>query len=592
MSSSSRPNMSLFRPGSWLEAIRIGEVLHQETIGGALLLTGAVVALVWANSPWAAAYDALRHLTVGPAVWHLHLDLATWAADGLLAIFFFVAGLELKREFVAGDLRDPRRAAVPVAAAVGGVIVPALIYLAFTAGASGRAVTGWAIPSATDIAFALAVLAVAGRHLPAALRTFLLTLAVVDDLLAIVIIAVYYTSTLSVLPLLAALLPLAGFAWLVRRGVRAWWLLLPLAVATWALVHASGVHATVAGVLLALTVPVLDSPRARGTPSGRGLAEQFERRLRPVSAGFAVPVFALLTAGVSLGSVSGLGRALADPVTPGVVGGLVVGKPAGIIAATWLVARFTRARLGDGLSWADVLGLGMLGGIGFTVSLLIGELAFGISSAREAHVKIAVLTGSLIAALLAAIMLRLRNLAYRRLEAAESADTDHDSIPDVYGTEGSAAGRALRMVAARRCPPPVLTCPPYQFRLYSHLCGRGRRVRSRSSRPVTHVLAPATLVRSYAAGALSLAVRIHLLNSGAKGGAKGTRTPDPLLANNRQPVHRRPCLQVTVPGRASRSAQIRVCCGTFLLYRAPGQVTVPRGTTQVTVWPVTCAMRS
>jgi NhaA family Na+:H+ antiporter len=452
MSSSARPRAILFRPGSWLEAIRIGEVLRQETIGGALLLTGAVVALVWANSPWAAAYDSLRHLAVGPSAWHLHLDLATWAADGLLAIFFFVAGLELKREFAAGDLRDPRRAAVPVAAAVGGVIVPALIYLAFTAGAGGGAVAGWAIPGATDIAFALAVLAVAGRHLPAALRTFLLTLAVVDDLLAIVIIAVFYTSSLSVLPLLAAMVPLAGFAGLVRRGVRAWWLLLPLAAATWALVHASGVHATVAGVLLALTVPVVGSSRAGGTD---GLAEHFEHRLRPISAGFAVPVFALLAAGVSLGSVSGLGRALADPVALGVAGGLVVGKPAGIIAATWLVARFTRARLGDGVSWTDVLGLGMLGGIGFTVSLLIGELAFGTSSAREAHVKVAVLTGSLIAALLAMMVLRLRNLVYRRIQAGESADTDYDGIPDVYEAEGSAApagvaeGRPQRRPAER-----------------------------------------------------------------------------------------------------------------------------------------------
>jgi NhaA family Na+:H+ antiporter len=175
-------------------------------------------------------------VTVGPAALHLDLTLATWAADGLLAIFFFVAGLELKREFVAGDLRDPRRAAVPVAAAVGGVIVPAIIYTAVNL---GGAVRGWAIPTATDIAFALAVLAVIGRCLPSALRTFLLTLAVVDDLLAIVIIAVFYTAHLSLLPLLAALVPLGLFTLLVQRRNRSWWLLLPLAFATWALVHAS-----------------------------------------------------------------------------------------------------------------------------------------------------------------------------------------------------------------------------------------------------------------------------------------------------------------------------------------------------------------
>src|SRR5512146_2069915 len=314
MSNAPQSKTALFRRGSWRETRRIGEVLREETIGGALLLAAAVVALAWANSPWSAAYESLRTLTVGPPAWHLQLDLATWAADGLLAVFFFVAGLELKQEFAAGDLRDPRRAAVPVTAAVGGVIVPALIYTAFTAGDGGVALRGWAIPSATDIAFALAVLAVAGRHLPSALRMFLLTLAVVDDLLAIVIIAVFYTSGLSVLPLLAALVPLAVFAALVRRRVRSWWLLLPLAAATWVLVHASGVHATVAGVLLAFTVPVLRSERAGGPDAGPGLAEHFEHRFRPISSGIAVPVFALFAAGVTVGGLSGFVDALSDRV--------------------------------------------------------------------------------------------------------------------------------------------------------------------------------------------------------------------------------------------------------------------------------------
>jgi len=359
---------------------------------------------------------------VGPSALHLDLSLAEWAADGLLAVFFFVAGLELKQEFITGDLRDPRRAAVPVAAAVGGVIAPALTYLAFTA--DGGAARGWAIPSATDIAFALAALAVAGRHLPAALRTFLLTLAVVDDLLAIVIIAVSYTSGLSVTPLLAALAPLALFAVLVRRPFRPWWLLLPLATATWALVHASGVHATVAGVLLAFTVPAAHRPDGE-TPA----AEHFEHRLRPVSAGLAVPAFALLSAGVSL---SGLPAALSDPVALGVIAGLAAGKAAGITAATWLTARFTRATLDEDLSWADVAGVAMLGGIGFTVSLLISELAFGAGSERDSHAKAAILAGSLTAALLASIVLRLRNRAYRRIEAAETSETadgDDDRIP-------------------------------------------------------------------------------------------------------------------------------------------------------------------
>ena len=425
-------NPHLFGRGSWPEARRIADILRKETIGGALLLAGAVIALVWANSPWAAGYEALRSYTFGPEALHLNLSVATWAADGLLAIFFFVAGLELKREFVAGDLRDPRRAAVPIAAAVGGVVVPAVVYLAVNLGSDGGAGRGWAIPTATDIAFALAVLAVIGRFLPTALRTFLLTLAVVDDLLALVIIAVFYTSDLSVLPLLATLVPLALFTVLVQRRVRSWWLLLPLAFAAWTLMHASGVHATVAGVLLGFAVPVIRSERAGGPDAGPGLAEHFEHRFRPISAGVAVPIFALMSAGVAIGGLSGLGSALTDPVAIGIVAGLLIGKPVGITAATWLVARFTRARIDAGLAWIDVAGLSVLAGIGFTVSLLIGELAFGAGSERDDHVKVAVLVGSLAAALIAAVILRLRNRTYRRLHEVETADRDRDDIPDVY----------------------------------------------------------------------------------------------------------------------------------------------------------------
>jgi NhaA family Na+:H+ antiporter len=412
----------LFSPGSWVESRRITDILRKETIGGGLLLATTVVALVWANSPWWESYEALLRYRVGPALLHLDLTLTQWAADGLLAIFFFVAGLELKREFVAGDLRDPRLAAVPVAAALGGVLVPAALYLAVNLSASNGAARGWAIPTATDIAFALAVLALIGRHLPAALRTFLLTLAVVDDLLAIAIIAVFYTEHLAPAPLLAALAPLALFAVLVQRGVRSWWLLLPLALIVWTLVHLSGVHATVAGVLLGVMVPVLRSRRAGAPDPGPGLAEHFERRWRPISAGVAVPVFAFFAAGVALGSLGSLSTALADPVTVGVVLGLVVGKTIGILAATYLVARFTRASLDEGLAWIDVLGVAILGGIGFTVSLLIGELAFGAGSQRNEDVKVAVLTGSLLAALLATIVLRLRNRAYRRIRQADRAD--------------------------------------------------------------------------------------------------------------------------------------------------------------------------
>ncbi len=422
----------LFGRGSWPEARRIADILRKETIGGALLLAGAVIALIWANSPWASGYEAMRSYTIGPAALHLDLSLATWAADGLLAIFFFVAGLELKREFVAGDLRDPRRAAVPIAAAVGGVAVPAVVYILVNLGSDGGAARGWAIPTATDIAFALAVLAVIGRFLPQALRTFLLTLAVVDDLLAIVIIAVFYTTDLSVVPLLATLVPLAVFTVLVQRRIRSWWLLLPLAFAAWTLMHASGVHATVAGVLLGFAVPVIRSRQAGGPEAGPGLAEHFEHRFRPVSAGIAVPIFALMSAGVAIGGLSGLGSALTDPVAVGIVAGLLIGKPIGITGATWLVARFTRARIDAGLAWIDVIGLSVLAGIGFTVSLLIGELAFGVGSERDDHVKVAVLAGSLAAAVLAAVILRLRNRIYRRLHEEETADRNRDDIPDVY----------------------------------------------------------------------------------------------------------------------------------------------------------------
>jgi Na+:H+ antiporter, NhaA family len=308
-----------------------------------------------------------------------------------------------------------------------------MLYTLTNAAAGPDALVGWAIPTATDIAFALAVLAVISTHLPSALRTFLLTLAVVDDLLAITIIAVFYTSSLAWGPLALALIPLALFALLVQRRVRSWWLLLPLALATWVLVHESGVHATVAGVLLGFAVPVI----RRAPGPGPGLAEHFEHRFRPLSAGVAVPVFAFFAAGVTIAGAGGLGATLGDTVTLGIIVGLVVGKPVGVLGSTWLVQRFTRARLADGLGWPDVLGLALLAGIGFTVSLLIGELAFGAGSESDEHVKIGVLLGSLLSALLATVVLRMRNRRYRRICAEEERDTDADGVPDVYETDQS-----------------------------------------------------------------------------------------------------------------------------------------------------------
>ena len=414
----------LFARGSWPETRRVIQILHKETVGGALLLAAAAIALIWANSPWSSSYHALTDFRVGTDALGLHLNLSLggWAADGLLAIFFFVVGLELKREFVAGDLRDPARAALPIAAAVGGMVVPALIFVAWTAGAGDGAMRGWAIPTATDIAFAVAVLAVLSTHLPAALRTFLLTLAVVDDLLAITVIAVFYTSKINVAALLAALVPLALFAVLVQRRVQSGWLLVPLAVATWALVHESGVHATVAGVLLGFTVPA----------AGHSLAEHFEHVMRPVSAGFAVPVFAFFAAGVTFGGYDGLVTALSDPIALGIVCGLVIGKAVGIFGTTRILAAATRATLDSSLRWVDVFGVSLLAGIGFTVSLLIGELAYGSGSARLDIVKVGVLAGSLLAALLAAVVLRIRNRHYRAVFELETADSDRDGVPDVY----------------------------------------------------------------------------------------------------------------------------------------------------------------
>ncbi len=425
---------SLFARGSWSETSRISGILRKETVGGGLLLLAATAALIWANSPWSASYHALTDFHVGTDRLGLHLDLSLggWAADGLLAIFFFVVGLELKREFVAGDLRDPGRAALPIAAAIGGMAVPALIFVAFTAGAGSGAARGWAIPTATDIAFAVAVLAVISTHLPTALRTFLLTLAVVDDLLAITVIAVFYTDKIKVVPLLLALIPLAFFAVLVQKRISSWWLLIPLAMLTWAFVHESGVHATVAGVLLGFTVPVLRSEAAGGPDAGPGLAEHFEHLMRPVSAGVAVPVFAFFAAGVTLGGYDGLVTALRDPIALGIVGGLVLGKTIGVFGTAWVLAAATRARLDSALRWIDVFGVSLLAGVGFTVSLLIGDLAYGFASSRNDVVKVAVLAGSLLAAFLAAIVLRLRNRHYRSVWLLETADRDRDGVPDIY----------------------------------------------------------------------------------------------------------------------------------------------------------------
>lgn len=389
------------------------DTLRTERTGGVLLLIGAVVALVWANSAGADSYAAMRDVVVGPAVLDLDLTLEQWATDGLLTVFFFVVGLELKRELVDGELRRPATAAVPIVAAVGGMAVPAIIYVALNA-RTGTGLHGWAIPTATDIAFAVAVLAVVGRHLPNTLRAFLLTLAVVDDLLAIVVIAVFYSSDLEFGYLVVSLAAVAAFAVLVRRRVTAPLLLIPLALVAWWGMHSFGVHSTIAGVLLGFCVPA--KPRADEPES---LAARFEHRWRPVSAGFAVPVFALFAAGVALNPAA-LDEAIHDPAAQGVALGLVLGKPAGILLATWLTARVTRAALAPGVGWSDVLGLGMVAGVGFTVSLLITDLAFGGDPVRDEHVRAAIMLASLTAATGGGLALAARDRYHRRI--AEAGD--------------------------------------------------------------------------------------------------------------------------------------------------------------------------
>ena len=417
------------------ERLRLADALRTETVGGMLLLVAAVAALIWANTG-SGSYTAVRDFHLGPAALGLDLSVGHWAADGLLAIFFFVAGVELKRELVAGELREPRRALLPVVAAVCGMIAPALVYVVVNV-TGGGALTGWAVPTATDIAFALAVLAVIGTSLPSALRAFLLTLAVVDDLFAILIIAVFFTSDLNFLALGGAVAGLALFWVLLRTGVRGWYVYVPLAFTIWALMYNSGIHATIAGVAMGL---MLRCTTREGEDHSPG--EHVEHLVRPVSAGLAVPLFALFAAGVSVS-----GEALADiftrPETLGVVLGLVVGKTLGIFGGTWLTARFTRASLSDDLAWPDIFAVATLAGIGFTVSLLIGELAFSDDPALADEIKASVLVGSLTATLLATVLLRMRNAKYRTLWEAEERDEDENAIPDMDEQDDPAHHRRL-----------------------------------------------------------------------------------------------------------------------------------------------------
>jgi NhaA family Na+:H+ antiporter len=380
------------------ESTFIGDFLRQETVGGAVVLVAAAVAVLWANSPFGDAYEAFRHWVPFPAI---GLDMEHWAADGALTLFFFVAGLELKREFLVGSLRRPSDAMVPIVAAMCGVAMPAIIFSLMNLD-SGY-LRGWAIPAATDIAFALAVLAVVGSALPTQLRAFLLTLAVVDDLVVIVIIAVFYTSSLDLSSLLVAIALLGVYGLMQRLRVQSTLLYLPLAITAWWFMHESGIHATIAGVALGLLTRVVPDETELRSP-----AERLEHRLVPLSAGVAVPFFALLSAGVVIG---GGEEFFTHPVVLGVVLGLVVGKPLGVMGGAWVVTRFTKADLGDEVTWRDILGVAVLAGVGFTVALLVTELSFDDEVGEAA--KTAVLLGSLVAALIAALILGRRNREHK-----------------------------------------------------------------------------------------------------------------------------------------------------------------------------------
>ncbi|MGW0043246.1 Na+/H+ antiporter NhaA [Rhodococcus sp. NPDC003348] len=396
----------------------LSRYLRTETIGGSILLAAAAIALIWANSPWADAYTGLRDFQIGPEALHLHLTVGAWVQDGLLAIFFFVAGLELKRELVVGELSDRKKALLPIVAAVGGVITPALITLAVGWGTPGIE-QAWAIPVATDIAFALGVLALTGSRIPAGARVFLLSLAVVDDLLAIAIIATVFTTTIAFAWLLGALACAAGYWFAQHRRLTSPWLYVPLALLTWYCVHQAGIHATIAGVLLGVLTRVRPDPGEADAPAVR-----LEHRLQPWSAGLCVPLFALFASGVPINS-DVLGTLLTDRLTLAIILGMFLGKITGIFGVSWVAVRFGIAVKPTGLGFRDMFALSVLGAIGFTVSLLVTELA--LEGAEQDKAKVAVLLTSLAASLIGSALLLRRGRVHQARAAIDHRPRGDDN---------------------------------------------------------------------------------------------------------------------------------------------------------------------
>ncbi len=404
----------------------VATFVRTEASGGIALVVAAAAALVWVNSPWQDSYESLWHsrVTIGFGVFSFDEDLRHFVNDGLMALFFFVVGLEIKREIVHGELADRRVAALPIFAAVGGMVVPAVVYLLVAGGGEGG--NGWGIPMATDIAFALGVLALLGSRVPPSLKLFLLTLAIVDDVGAIVVIALFYSEAIDGFALLAAGLGIA--ASLVLRRLRVDWppIYVALAVATWYVTYRSGVHPTIAGVALAFSTStkrlapaviarrwaedLSDTPSASEvhqlTISAREAvspAEHLEELLHPATSFVVLPVFALANAGVEFraGTLSAPG---ATRVALGVAAGLLIGKLVGIVGGAWLGTRLRLAVLPLGTRWAQIAGVAALGGIGFTVSLFITNLAFDAPNLREAA-KLAALAASVAASLVGAAIL-------------------------------------------------------------------------------------------------------------------------------------------------------------------------------------------
>ena len=370
------------------------EFVTVEALGGTVLLAATIAALIWANTA-SAGYDHLwaRHLTVGFGDLSISEDLRHWVNDGLMTVFFFVVGLEIKRELVRGELQDRRTASLPVLAAIGGMIVPALLYALVNVGGSGQ--RGWAIPMATDIAFAVVVLAVLGSRVPNSLKLFLLTLAIVDDIGAILVIALFYSKGLALAWLLASagvIVVILGLRWL---GVGHPVFYVVPAIALWVCVQQSGVHATLAGVALGLLTPA----RAFG---GHDVIEGLEHHLHPWSSLLIIPVFAIANAGLHLDS-GAFRDAATSPITWGVILGLVVGKPLGITLATAATVRSRIGRLPEGVSMRHILGAGAVAGIGFTVSLFVADLSF--RGARLEDAKVGIVVASLVSGLVGGLFL-------------------------------------------------------------------------------------------------------------------------------------------------------------------------------------------